>query len=155
MSGQFDDPARVIAFDTLELWSKDVAADIIAVEIQSHCDIDGESVPERVCTRVCEGLCREPCSLDPAACPSIGLMPRSRKPGSTVRIKGPAHRTSVGDLDRSIRVSIPCLLGEGDETRPTWLADPTPSPSPRISAFITVYLGDTSCLLTARLVSLF
>jgi hypothetical protein len=90
MSGQFDDPACVIAFKTLELWFKDVAADIIAVEIQSHCDIDGESVPERVCIRVCEGLCREPCSLDPAACPSIGLMPRSRKPGSTVGIKGPA-----------------------------------------------------------------
>ena len=39
---------------------------------------------------------------------------------------------------------------------PIWLADPTPSRSPRISAFITVYLGDTSCLLNpARLVSPF
>ena len=39
---------------------------------------------------------------------------------------------------------------------PIWLADPTTSPSPRISAYITVYLGDMSCLLnSARLVSLF
>jgi hypothetical protein len=39
---------------------------------------------------------------------------------------------------------------------PIWLADPTPSPSLRISAYITVYLGEMSCLLNfARLASLF
>jgi hypothetical protein len=98
MSGQFDDPARVIAFDTLELWSKDVAADIIAVEIQSHCDIDGESVSEYVKDF-------EPCSLDPAACPfdwsdaaisKAGLNCRHQRPGFIE----PALATSI-DLSAS------------------------------------------------------
>jgi hypothetical protein len=40
--------------------------------------------------------------------------------------------------------------------RPIYLADPTPSQSPEISAYITVYVGDRSWLLnSARLVSLF
>ena len=39
---------------------------------------------------------------------------------------------------------------------PYGLADPTPSQSLEISAYITVYVGDKSCLLnSARLVSLF
>jgi hypothetical protein len=47
MSGQFNDPLRVIAFNTLEHWSNDVSAEI-AAEIQTRCDIDGEPVPEHV-----------------------------------------------------------------------------------------------------------
>jgi hypothetical protein len=47
MSGQFNDPVRVVAFNTLEHWSRDVSADV-AAEIQSRCDIDGEPVPEHV-----------------------------------------------------------------------------------------------------------
>jgi len=47
MSGQFNNPVRVGAFNTLEHWSKDVSADI-AAEIQARCDIDGEPVPEHV-----------------------------------------------------------------------------------------------------------
>lgn len=47
MSGQFNDPVRVVAFNTLEHWSNDVSADI-AAEIQTRCDIDGEPVPEHV-----------------------------------------------------------------------------------------------------------
>lgn len=43
MSGQFNDPVRVAAFNTMEHWSKDVAA-----EIQTRCDIDGEPLPEHV-----------------------------------------------------------------------------------------------------------
>jgi hypothetical protein len=39
---------------------------------------------------------------------------------------------------------------------PIKLADPTPSQSLEISAYITVHVGDKSCLLnSARLVSLF
>ena len=45
MSGQFNDPVRVVAFNTLEHWAQDVSKDI-ALEIQSRCDIDGHDVPE-------------------------------------------------------------------------------------------------------------
>jgi hypothetical protein len=45
MSGQFSEPVRVVAFDTLEHWAQDVSRDI-ALEIQSRCDIDGHDVPD-------------------------------------------------------------------------------------------------------------
>ena len=45
MSGQFNDPIRVVAFNTLEHWSEDLSRDI-ALEIQTRCDIEGENVPE-------------------------------------------------------------------------------------------------------------
>jgi hypothetical protein len=38
---------RVVAFNTLEHWSKDLLADV-AAEIQTRCDIDGEPVPEHL-----------------------------------------------------------------------------------------------------------
>jgi hypothetical protein len=47
MSGQFNDPVRVVAFNTLEHWASDVSAEV-AAEIQMRCDIDGEPVPEHV-----------------------------------------------------------------------------------------------------------
>jgi hypothetical protein len=47
MSGQFNDPVRVVAFNTLEHWAQDVSKDI-ALEIQSRCDINGHRVPEAV-----------------------------------------------------------------------------------------------------------
>jgi hypothetical protein len=47
MSGLFNDPVRVVAFNTLEHWSEDVSADV-AAEIQTRCDIDGEPIPEHV-----------------------------------------------------------------------------------------------------------
>ncbi len=47
MSGQFNDPLRVVAFNTLEHWSDDVSEEI-AVEIQTRCDIDGVAVPEHI-----------------------------------------------------------------------------------------------------------
>jgi hypothetical protein len=45
MSGQFNDPLRVVAFNTLEHWAQDVSKDI-ALEIQSRSEIDGRDVPE-------------------------------------------------------------------------------------------------------------
>jgi hypothetical protein len=45
ISGQFNDPVRVVAFNTLEHWAQDVSRDV-ALEIQSRCDIDGHDVPE-------------------------------------------------------------------------------------------------------------
>jgi hypothetical protein len=47
LSGQFNDPIRVVAFNTLEHWSRDVSGEI-AEEIQTRCDIEGAAVPEHV-----------------------------------------------------------------------------------------------------------
>lgn len=47
LTGQFSSPVRVVAFNTLEHWSKDVSADI-AEEIQTRCDIEGVEVPEHI-----------------------------------------------------------------------------------------------------------
>ena len=44
MTGRFDDPAQVVAFNTLEHWSQDLSADV-ASEIQARCDIDGAPLP--------------------------------------------------------------------------------------------------------------
>jgi hypothetical protein len=44
-SGQFNDPVRVVAFNTLEHWAQDVSKDV-ALEIQSRSDIDGHDVPD-------------------------------------------------------------------------------------------------------------
>ena len=47
LAGQFNDPVRVVAFNTLEHWSEDVSADV-AYEIQIRCDIEGESLPDHL-----------------------------------------------------------------------------------------------------------
>jgi hypothetical protein len=47
MSGQYNDPVRVVAFNTLEHWSQDVSGDV-AAEIQTRCDIEGVAVPEHI-----------------------------------------------------------------------------------------------------------
>jgi hypothetical protein len=45
LSGQFNDPVQVVAFNTLEHWAADVSGDM-AAEIQTRCDIRGEGVPD-------------------------------------------------------------------------------------------------------------
>jgi hypothetical protein len=47
VAGQFNDPVRVVAYNTLEHWSQDVSEDI-AIEIQSRCDIEGAAIPEHI-----------------------------------------------------------------------------------------------------------
>jgi len=47
LAGQFNDPVRVTAYNTLEHWSRDISADI-ATEIQTRCDIEGAAVPEHI-----------------------------------------------------------------------------------------------------------
>jgi hypothetical protein len=47
LTGQFNDPVRVIAFNTLEHWSEDVSEDI-AAEIQFRCDMDRVDVPDHI-----------------------------------------------------------------------------------------------------------
>lgn len=47
LAGQFSDPVRVTAFNTLEHWSQDISREI-ALEIQTRCDIEGAAVPGHV-----------------------------------------------------------------------------------------------------------
>ena len=47
LSGQFNDPVRIVAFNTLEHWSEDVS-EYIAFEIQTRCDIEGVAVAEHI-----------------------------------------------------------------------------------------------------------
>jgi hypothetical protein len=47
LAGQFEDPVRVLAFNTLEHWSKDLSA-AVAREIQARCDSDGVPVPDHL-----------------------------------------------------------------------------------------------------------
>ena len=47
MTGQFNDPVRVVAFNTLEHWADDISEDV-AQEVQTRCDIAGEPVPEHL-----------------------------------------------------------------------------------------------------------
>jgi hypothetical protein len=47
LSGQFNDPVRVVAFNTLEHWSEDLSEEI-ASEIQTRCDIGGEGIPDHL-----------------------------------------------------------------------------------------------------------
>jgi hypothetical protein len=47
LSGQFNNPVRVVAFNTLEHWAEDVSRDV-ASEISARCDIDSLPVPEHL-----------------------------------------------------------------------------------------------------------
>jgi hypothetical protein len=49
LSGQFNDPIRIVAFNTLEHWAEDVSEEV-ANEIRTRCDIEGISVPEHIGT---------------------------------------------------------------------------------------------------------
>jgi hypothetical protein len=45
VAGCFNDPIRVISFNTLEHWMKDISTDV-AGEIRARCDIDGIRLPD-------------------------------------------------------------------------------------------------------------
>jgi hypothetical protein len=45
MSGHFNNPARVVAFNSLEHWAEDVSSDV-ALEIQNRRDVDGHDIPQ-------------------------------------------------------------------------------------------------------------
>src|SRR3569833_528364 len=47
LAGEFNDPVRIAAFNTLEHWAADVSADV-ATEIQTRCDIQGEPMPDHL-----------------------------------------------------------------------------------------------------------
>jgi hypothetical protein len=44
MSGQYDDPVRIVAFNTAEQWSADVSEDV-ALEIMRRLDLAGHELP--------------------------------------------------------------------------------------------------------------
>jgi hypothetical protein len=45
VAGCFNDPVKVISFNTLEHWMKDISTDV-AGEIRTRCDIDGTTLPD-------------------------------------------------------------------------------------------------------------
>lgn len=47
MAGIFIDPIRVVAFNTLEHWSRDLSCDV-ATEVQARCDSEGMPIPDHV-----------------------------------------------------------------------------------------------------------
>jgi hypothetical protein len=47
IAGQFNDPLRVVAFNTIERWSEDISK-YLAEEIQARCDIEAMPVPEHI-----------------------------------------------------------------------------------------------------------
>jgi hypothetical protein len=66
ISGQFNDPARIIAYNTLEHWSQDISREI-AGEIQTRCDIEGVAIPEHLREFVVSYVAPSRCSaLQPA-----------------------------------------------------------------------------------------
>src|SRR6476660_1833473 len=54
LSGQYNNPIRVIAFNTAEGWSKDVSEDV-ARELRRRCDLQLRDVPSTI-----QGFCRTP-----------------------------------------------------------------------------------------------
>jgi hypothetical protein len=47
IAGCFSDPVRVIEFNTLEHWVRDISAET-ATELQARCDIDGVELPDHL-----------------------------------------------------------------------------------------------------------
>jgi hypothetical protein len=44
LTGQYNNPSRVVAFNTAEHWSQDVSADV-AHELRRRCDLQGRDIP--------------------------------------------------------------------------------------------------------------
>jgi hypothetical protein len=61
IAGCFSDPVRVISFNTLEHWIRDISAEV-AVEIQSRCDIEGAELPDHLRDFVESHICASPCA---------------------------------------------------------------------------------------------
>jgi hypothetical protein len=47
LTGQFNAPVRIVAFNTPEHWAQDVSLEV-AEGIQTRCDMQGEPVPEHI-----------------------------------------------------------------------------------------------------------
>ena len=95
MSGQFNDPVRVVAFNTLEHWSEDVSK-TIALEIQTRSDIEGQDVPESI--RDFVDKYKGPDRL--AAGLSDAIPPTKTAAGGHQGQLSRIHRTGIGDVNR-------------------------------------------------------
>ena len=95
MSGQFNDPVRVVAFNTLEHWSDDVSK-TIALEIQTRSDIEGQDVPESI--RDFVDKYTGPDRL--AAGLSDAIPPTKTAAGGHQGQLSRIHRTGIGDVNR-------------------------------------------------------
>src|ERR1019366_8653717 len=92
MSGQFNDPIRVVAFNTLEHWSEDVT-EYIAFEIQTRCDIEGVAVPEHIRDFVVSYT-----GPSPPVGPSVSLIMAYYTPTDPTRLsRVSVRRTCAGD----------------------------------------------------------
>ena len=47
LSGQYNNPIRVVAFNTEERWSEDVPAEV-AAELRRHCDLEARELPSTI-----------------------------------------------------------------------------------------------------------
>ncbi len=47
LAGRFNAPVRIVAFNTLEHWSRDISREV-AEEIGMRCDIEGIAVPDYI-----------------------------------------------------------------------------------------------------------
>ena len=47
LSGQYNNPIRVVAFNTAERWSEDVSEDV-ALELRRRCDLQARDVPSSI-----------------------------------------------------------------------------------------------------------
>jgi hypothetical protein len=62
LDGQYKDPARIVAFNTAEGWSRDVSAEL-ADEIVDRCGMDGFDVPPSLQNFVAEYATTRPLQL--------------------------------------------------------------------------------------------
>lgn len=65
IAGRFNDPVRILAFNTLGHWSNDVSREL-AEEIQARCDIDAMPVPEHIRDFVQNHACASAAALTPS-----------------------------------------------------------------------------------------
>src|SRR5277367_3420470 len=57
MSGRFDNPVGILAFNTLEHWADDLSEDV-AREILCRCDIEGDTIPDHLVDFVGDSISR-------------------------------------------------------------------------------------------------
>jgi hypothetical protein len=83
LSGQYNNPIRIIAFNTAERWSEDVSEDV-AFEIRRRCDLQMTDVPSSI------QVCRRPWGQPPAidATTSLAVAFQREKPAA-IGVKAP------------------------------------------------------------------
>lgn len=83
MAGQFNDPVRILAVNTVEHWSNDISR-AVADEIQARCDIDAVPVPEHIRDFVENHTCPVPVGFSGARARFVAAFPRYCKSPTAV-----------------------------------------------------------------------